>query len=51
VFLDHIKCAAFELPFTVDEKFGPDDSEADLQSILRLLSNEGFVHQTDNQFH
>ena len=51
VLLDHIKCAAFELPFTVDEQFGPDDSEADLQSILRLLSDEGFVHQTDNQFH
>ena len=51
VLLDHIKCAAFELPFTDDEQFGQDDGEADLQSILRLLSDEGFVHQTDDQFH
>ena len=51
VLLDHIKCAAFELPFTVDEQFGQDDGDADLQSILRLLSDEGFVHQTDDQFH
>ena len=51
VLLDHIKCAAFELPFTADERFGQDDTNADLQSILGLLSEEGFVHQTDDQWH
>ena len=52
VLLDHIKCAAFELPFTVDEKFGPsDDTESDLQAILGLLEEEGFLHRTDEQWH
>lgn len=49
--LDHIKCAAFELPFTVDEQFGQDNGDADLPSILQLLSDEGFVHQADDQFY
>ena len=51
VLLDHIKCAAFELPFTAGEQFGQDAGDADLQSILGLLSEEGFVHQTDGQWH
>ncbi len=40
ILLDHIKCAAFELPFGVDERFGGED----LQDILGVLSEEGFVH-------
>jgi len=51
VLLDHIKCAAFELPFTADEGFGQDTGDVDLQSVLGLLSEEGFVHQTDDQWH
>ena len=42
VLLDHIKCAAFELPFRADERFGGED----LQEILGVLSEEGFVHLT-----
>ena len=38
--LDHIKCAAFELPFGVEERFGRES----LQDILRILQEEGFVH-------
>jgi DEAD/DEAH box helicase domain-containing protein len=40
ILLDHIKCAAFELPFRPDERFGAED----LQEILGVLSEEGFVH-------
>ena len=47
ILLDHIKCAAFELPFTADERFGHDD----LSAVLRLLAEEGFVHRSGNQWH
>ena len=47
VLLDHIKCAAFELPFTADERFGHDD----LQTVLSLLAEEGFVHQSEDRWH
>ena len=35
-----MKCAAFELPFGADERFGRED----VQAVLRLLAEEGFVH-------
>ena len=47
ILLDHIKCAAFELPFTADERFG----HQDLQAVLGLLAEEGFVHRSENQWH
>ncbi len=47
VLLDHIKCAAFELPFDEDEAFGPDG----LPGILGLLAEEGFVHRSDGRWH
>jgi DEAD/DEAH box helicase domain-containing protein len=40
ILVDHIKCAAFELPFTTRETYGRED----LQEILKVLSEEGFVH-------
>jgi DEAD/DEAH box helicase domain-containing protein len=40
ILLDHIKCAAFELPFGAGERFGGED----LQEILTVLAEEGFVH-------
>jgi DEAD/DEAH box helicase domain-containing protein len=43
ILVDHIKCAAFELPFGVDEKFG----RHDLQEILGILAEQGLVHKTD----
>ena len=47
-----MKCAAFELPFTNDEHFGAEGrrDEVDLQAILSVLSEEGFVHQADGQW-
>ena len=47
ILLDHIKCAAFELPVTADEQFGCDD----LQDVLGVLAEEGFVHQSKGQWH
>ena len=46
ILLDHVKCAAFELPFKDDEQFG----EIDVQEILAVLGEEGFVHHADGQW-
>jgi DEAD/DEAH box helicase domain-containing protein len=46
ILLDHVKCAAFELPFTSDETFG----SLNVQQILSVLSEEGFVHFVDGQW-
>jgi DEAD/DEAH box helicase domain-containing protein len=40
ILVDHIKCAAFELPFTTSEEFG----RHNLQEILGLLAEQGLVH-------
>ena len=52
ILLDHVKCAAFELPFANDEHFGAEgrDGEVDLQAILSVLSEEGFVQHADGQW-
>jgi DEAD/DEAH box helicase domain-containing protein len=42
ILVDHIKCAAFELPFRSGEQFG----KHDLHEILDVLAEEGLVHQT-----
>ena len=47
VWLDHIKCAAFELPFAATERFGTED----LQGVLGMLSEEGFVLESEGQWH
>ncbi|CAN5868754.1 DEAD/DEAH box helicase [soil metagenome] len=46
ILLDHVKCAAFELPFASDEQFGGEN----VQEILAVLAEEGFVHQADGQW-
>src|SRR5205814_7205806 len=40
ILVDHIKCAAFELPFSGAEAFG----RHDVQEILSLLAEQGLVH-------
>jgi DEAD/DEAH box helicase domain-containing protein len=42
ILVDHIKCAAFELPFTPGEEFG----RHDLQEILAVLAEQGLVHRS-----
>jgi DEAD/DEAH box helicase domain-containing protein len=46
ILLDHVKCAAFELPFHDDESFGGEN----VQEILSVLGEEGFVHHADAQW-
>src|SRR6185295_18799192 len=46
ILVDHVKCAAFELPFTTDETFG----KHDVQEILGVLAEQGLVHASDAQW-
>ena len=46
ILLDHVKCAAFELPFSDDESFGKES----VQEVLAVLGEEGFVHHADGQW-
>ena len=46
ILLDHIRCAAFELPFKHGELFGPQDATPWLQ----VLSEEGVLHQEGERF-
>ncbi len=43
IFVDHVKCAAFELPFGTVETFG----RVDVQEVLGILAEGGFVHRAD----
>jgi len=45
ILLAHIKCAAFELPFGVTERYGREN----VQDILQMLSDAGFVHLAEGQ--
>jgi DEAD/DEAH box helicase domain-containing protein len=46
ILLDHVKCAAFELPFGSDEEYGT----LNVQDVLTILAEEGYVHQVDGQW-
>ena len=46
ILIDHVKCAAFELPFADDEQF----SGEDVQSVLSVLAEQQFVHFADGQW-
>jgi DEAD/DEAH box helicase domain-containing protein len=41
ILVDHVKCAAFELPFTTSEEYG----RHNLQEVLGVLEEGGFVHR------
>jgi DEAD/DEAH box helicase domain-containing protein len=42
ILVDHVKCAAFELPFTTADVFGTHD----VQEVLGILEESGFVHRS-----
>ena len=44
ILLDHVKCAAFELPFADGAVFGT----IAVDEVLKVLSEEGFVHHIDD---
>ena len=46
ILLDHVKCAAFELPFGSNEEYG----SLNVQDVLGILAEEGYVHQADGQW-
>ena len=47
ILLNHLKCAAFELPLREDEKFGA----LDLKTLCRHLEDVGFLHHTSDGWH
>jgi len=44
ILVDHVKCAAFELPFTTGEQYG----RHDVQEVLAVLAESGLVHRVDD---
>ena len=42
ILVDHVKCAAFELPFTTDETYG----QVNVQEVLGVLQESGLVHRS-----
>lgn len=42
ILVDHVKCAAFELPFTTEESYG----QVNVQEVLGLLQESGLVHRS-----
>jgi DEAD/DEAH box helicase domain-containing protein len=42
ILVDHVKCAAFELPFTTEESYG----RVNVQDVLGLLQESGLVHRS-----
>ncbi|MFC1747837.1 DEAD/DEAH box helicase [Pseudomonadota bacterium] len=47
ILLDHVRCAAFELPFNNGDHFGKEN----LIEMLEYLQQEGVLHQEDDQWH
>jgi DEAD/DEAH box helicase domain-containing protein len=43
ILVDHVKCAAFELPFTGSEQYG----RHDVQAVLGVLEESGLVHHAE----
>lgn len=46
VLANHLKCAAFELPFVVGEVFGAHTAE-----MLELLADEGLIQRSGDRYH
>ncbi|KIL44162.1 DEAD/DEAH box helicase [Jeotgalibacillus soli] len=47
ILLDHLKCAAFELPFSKGDTFG----EHDLEELLDFLVEERVLHRSKDKWH
>jgi DEAD/DEAH box helicase domain-containing protein len=47
ILVDHVKCAAFELPFGATEQFG----RYDVQEVLAVLAEQGLVHHVGSEEH
>jgi DEAD/DEAH box helicase domain-containing protein len=47
ILMSHLKCGAFELPFTSDESFGTDAT----QQLLQYLKEERVLRETDGKYY
>jgi DEAD/DEAH box helicase domain-containing protein len=47
ILVNHLKCAAFELPIAEDERFG----ELDVRRFLAALDDEGVLHHAGRHWH
>ncbi len=47
ILMSHLKCGAFELPFTSDENFGTDAT----QQLLQYLKEERVLRETDGKYY
>lgn len=47
ILMDHLRCAAFELPFRADESFGPHP----LEPLLSYLQEHGVLHREGETWH
>ncbi|MEW9698829.1 DEAD/DEAH box helicase [Paenibacillus sp. SI8] len=47
ILVDHVKCAAYELPFEANEKFGDEQ----LTDILEFLTEEQVLHQVKDRWY
>jgi len=47
ILVNHLKCAAFELPISPDERFG----KVDLPELCEGLGEAGFLHQSGGDWH
>ena len=45
ILVDHVKCAAFELPFTTEESYG----QVNVQEVLSVLQESGLVHRSGGE--
>ncbi len=47
ILVNHLKCAAFELPIAAEDKFG----KVDVQDLCARLAEAGFLHRAGEHFH
>ncbi len=47
ILLDHVRCAAFELPFKTGEEFGGEN----LEELLAYLQEQGVLHREGERWH
>src|SRR6186713_2367562 len=45
ILVDHVKCAAFELPFSTEERYG----QVNVQDVLAVLQESGLVHRSGGE--
>ncbi len=47
ILMSHLKCSAFELPFTIDERYGGQN----IEEILDYLAQQGVLHRSGDRYH